>query len=72
MTEFEQCLLMTLKDIKNELSSISDGLYSIKKELAASNERENLESHWDYEIHRDLDKIGTTLQAFCEAQSERL
>ncbi len=41
MTEYEQCMLMALKDIKSQLGGINDGLYSITKELKVLNERED-------------------------------
>ena len=41
MTEFEQCMLMVLKDIKSQLGGINDGLYSISKQLKDLNERED-------------------------------
>ena len=33
MTEYEQCMLLTLKDIKSQLGDISDGLQYIGRQL---------------------------------------
>ena len=72
MTEFEQCILLTLKDIKSELQSVSDNCYAIAKELKIANEREHEECHWDYDIHKDLEKISDSLARIYTVQAERL
>lgn len=70
MNEFEQCLLMTLKDIKSQLNGINDGLYSISNQLKQLNE--SYEEDWTYNIHTDLQKIGDSLEKIYQIQDERL
>ena len=60
MTEFEQCMVMTLKDIKSQLSGINDGLYSISNQLKTFNE--NHEVDWTYDIHKDLEGVNKSLE----------
>ena len=68
MTEFEQCLLMTLKDIKGQLNGISDGLYFIGKHLSTMND--NHDNDWTDTMHNDLEKINDTLVKICDVQAE--
>ena len=70
MTEFEQCLLMTLKDIKSQLNDISGGLYMIGNQLAKLNDTHD--NDWTYNMHTDLEKISDSLARIYEVQDARL
>lgn len=60
MTEYEQCMLMALKDIKSQLSGINDGLYAISAQLKTFNE--NHDNDWTYDIHKDLEGVNQSLE----------
>jgi hypothetical protein len=70
MTEFEQCMLKTLKDITSKLSDISGGLQYISNHLATLNT--NHDNDWTYNIHTDLEKISDSLARIYTIQDERL
>lgn len=59
MTEFEQCMLMTLKEIKSQLSDIAGGLQYVGNELAQLNENHDVD--WTHDIHNDLTEISDSL-----------
>ena len=70
MTEFEQCMLMALKDIKSQLSGINDGLYSITKELKDFNEREDNMVDPGM-VAYEVEKLNKTLNLIREIALER-
>jgi len=70
MTEYEQCMLITLKDIKSQLNDISGGLQYIGNQLSVLNQ--NHDCDWNYNIHTDLAKIGDSLARIYTIQDERL
>lgn len=72
MTEFETCLLMTLKDIKSQLSDIATGSHAIAKQLKEMNEYTGEQVDWSYDIHRDLEKMSDSLARIYQIQDERL
>lgn len=71
MTEYEQCMLMMLKEIKSQLSGINDGLYSITKELKEFNEREDNMVDPGM-VAYEIDKLNKTLISIKEMASERV
>jgi len=70
MTEYEQCMLMMLKEIKSQLSGINDGLYSVSTQLKTLNE--NHDSDWTYNIHKDLQDMNEVLIKFYSLADERV
>jgi hypothetical protein len=72
MTEYEQCMLMVLKDIKSQLNNVSDGLYSISKELKQMNEYKGEEIDWGYDMHKDLEKINDTFGKMYSLMDQRV
>jgi hypothetical protein len=70
MTEFEQCMLMALKDIKSQLGGINDGLYSITKELKELNEREDNMVDPGM-VAYEIEKLNNTLTLIKEIALER-
>ena len=63
---------LTLKDIKNQLSEVASGTFDIANQLKRANDREYEECHWDYDIHKDLEKISDSLARIYTVQDERL
>jgi len=69
MTEFETCMLMTMKDIKSQLGDISSSLQFVGTQLKELNE--NHETDWTYNMHRDLDRVGDILEKIYTIAIER-
>lgn len=72
MNEFEQCMLMTLKEIKSHLSDIAANSGNIAKELKLMNEYTGEEVDYSDDIHLDLKSIATSLDRIYQIQDQRL
>jgi len=72
MTEFEQCMLMTLREIKSHLGDIAANSSEIARELHEMNEYTGKEVDYSDDIHHDLEKIADSLARIYQIQDERL
>lgn len=72
MTEFETCMLMTLREIKSHLGDIANSSSIIAKELKQMNEYTGDDTDWSYDIHSDLKNISDSLARIYQIQDERL
>lgn len=71
MTEFEQCMLMTMKEIKSHLSDIASNTGTIAKEFKYMNEINDNTTDPGI-ISYQLEKINKTLNLVKEIALEKL